>query len=264
MIFSGMKAWERNFGGQFGGETLAQEFTIAAEHKTERTTKDNAIGFKGSDERGEAKSDAGGNIAPDVVIGNVTDEAAVFFVNSAGGGDVFPFELLTVPDIFGVTRFEIGITFNELAVFDNAATDAGRESEIKGATSAVACFGKCGEVGVVLEINWKSAAKVAMKQSSKIEIMPRQIAEPNSLVALDDPRHSDANGFDIRENKIDANLLEKIVVENVLVGDGGKTDGMQNFARLVEQCDECFGSTNVNTEIHDVSIALIGTGRNNR
>lgn len=155
-------------------------------------------------------------------------------MDSASGGNVFPFEPLMVPDIFSVARFEIGIAFNELAIFDNAAADASGESKIKSATGAMTCFGEGSKIGVVLEINRKSAAEVAAEQGGEVEIVPREITEPDSLVALDDARHGDADGFDIREDEIDANLLKEIVVENALVGNGGKANRMQNFARLVE------------------------------
>lgn len=72
-----------------------------------------------------------------------------------------------------------------------------------------------------------------MEHSGEVEVAPREIAKPDGLVALDDAWHGDRDSLDAREDKIDANLLEQGGVKDVLIGDGGEADGMEDFAIFV-------------------------------
>lgn len=232
VVFGGMEAWHGDFGGESGGEALAERFAVAWEHEAERATEDDAVGLERDDERRKAEQDAVGDVVPDVAVGDFGDEAAVFLVDGAGGGDVLPFEFLVIPDVFGVARLEISIAFDEGAIFDDAATDAGGKCQIERAAFAEAGLGEGGEIGVVLDIN-RDVYEVFLEHGSEIEIAPREIAEPDGLVALDDSRHRDRDSLDARENEIDANLLEQGGVKDVLIGDGGETDGVKDFAIFV-------------------------------
>lgn len=144
VVFGGMEARHGDFGGEGGGEALAERFAVAWEHEAERATEDDAVRLERDDERCKAKQDAGGDVVPDVAVGDFGDEAAVFLVDGAGGGNVFPFEFLVVPDVFGVAGLEIGIALDEGAILDDAATDAGRERQVEGAAFAEAGLGEGG------------------------------------------------------------------------------------------------------------------------
>ena len=94
--------------------------------------------------------------------------------------------------------------------------------------------------------------------------MPREIAEPDGLIALDDAWHRNRNGFDATQDEIDADLLKEILVKDILIRDGRKADGMENVAVFIYECDDGFGASNVDTEIHNLSIASLGQEGNNR
>ena len=94
--------------------------------------------------------------------------------------------------------------------------------------------------------------------------MPREITEPDGLVVFDDARHGDRNGLNAGEDEIDADLLEKIFIKDVLIRDSGKADRVENFAGGADERDDSFGASNVDTEIHNFSIASHGRKGNNR
>ena len=109
--------------GKTGGKTFFELLAIAWEHESERATEDDAVRVKGNSDWGEAEEHAVDNVGPDGFFGDSGDEAAVFGVNGAGGGEILPFFGFAFVDEFGVSRFEVGIALNELSVFDDAATD---------------------------------------------------------------------------------------------------------------------------------------------
>ena len=63
-----------------------------------------------------------------------------------------------------------------------------------------------------------------------IKIAPRQIAEPDGFVIVDNARHGDGDSFDGASGKIGANLHEKIGVKICLIENRGEFDGVENFA----------------------------------
>ena len=131
MIFGDVETWQSLAGWKAGGEALFEDIAIAWKHEAERATEDNAVGMKGNGNRGEAEEHAVDDIGPDFFLGDSRDEAAVFGIDGASSGDVFPFFGFAFVDEFSVARFEVGIALHESAVFDNTATDAGREGEVK-------------------------------------------------------------------------------------------------------------------------------------
>lgn len=86
-------------------------------------------------------------------VGNFFDELIEVFADGASGGDIFPLGLLAKIDIFVVARFEFAETLDEMAVFDDAATDTGGEGEIEATTCAAAGFGESSEIGVVFDVD---------------------------------------------------------------------------------------------------------------
>ena len=56
--------------------------------------------------------------------------------------------------------------------------------------------------------------------------MPREIAEPSSAIIFDNTRHGDRDGFDTGENEIYFNLLDKRLIEFILVEISEKFDGV--------------------------------------
>ena len=114
-----------------GSKALFEDIAIAWKHEAKWATEDNAVRMEGNSNWGEAEKHAVDDVGPDFFLGDSRDEAAVFGVDGASGGDVFPFFGFTFVDEFSVARFEVRIALHESAVFDNTATDAGREGKVK-------------------------------------------------------------------------------------------------------------------------------------
>ena len=83
-----------------------------------------------------------------------------------------------------------------------------------------------------------------------IKIAPRQIAEPDAFVVMNDAGHGDGDSFDGASGKIGADLHEEVGIEFGLAENSGELDGVENFALRINERNESFGATNVNTEIH--------------
>ena len=94
--------------------------------------------------------------------------------------------------------------------------------------------------------------------------MPREITEPDGLVFLNDARHGDRDGLDATQDEIDADLLEKILIKDILIRDGGEADRVKNVTVFTDERDDGFGASNVDTEIHNFSIASLAREGNNR
>ena len=103
-----------------------------------------------------------------------------------------------------------------------------------------------------------------MEELSKVEVVPREVTEPDGLVFLDDARHSNRDGLDARKHEINADLLEKIFVKDVLIRDGCEADRVKYVAVFTDERDDGFGAANVDTEIHVFSIASLAREGNNR
>lgn len=216
------KARHFDFSGEFCLEAFAERGAVSVECEAEWTTKDDAIGFNRGCHRDETKQHATGNIEPIFGVGDFVDHLAIFGIDGTGGGEIFPFFFDTFVGKENVAGFEVAVTFGELTIFDDAAADAGRESEIKGAAFATMCFGERGKVGVIFDENRE--AKIFFKLLGDVEIVPIEIPEPDGDIALDDARHGDGAGFNARYAKIDANLLAEVFVKLALVLDSGEFD----------------------------------------
>ena len=94
--------------------------------------------------------------------------------------------------------------------------------------------------------------------------MPREVTEPDGLVVFNDAWHGDRDGLDAAEDEIDADLLEKILIKDILVRDSGEADRVKNIAVFADERDDSFGAANVDTEIHVFSIASLAREGNNR
>ena len=79
----------------------------------------------------------------------------------------------------------------------------------------ITSFGEGGEIGIIFNINWE--VKFCFEHLGDIEVVPREIAEPDSAVALDDAGHSDGDGLNVCEDEIDFDLLQKSFVEFGLI-----------------------------------------------
>jgi len=239
------KARHFDFSGEFCLEAFAEWSAVGIEREAEWAAKDDAIRFNRGRHRDEAEQHAAGNIEPIFGVGDFVDHLAILGIDGAGGGEIFPFFFDAFVGKENVAGFEIAVAFGELAIFDNAATDAGREGEVKGAAFAMMRFGERGKVGVIFDENRE--AEILFKLFGDIKIVPIEIAEPNGDIALNDARHGDGAGFDARYAKIDANLLAEVFVKLALVLDGGKFDRVQNFARGVDEGNKSFRTSNINT-----------------
>lgn len=144
--------------------------------------------------------------------------------------------------------FEVAIFFDKLAVLDDGATNTGREGKVKAATFAVASLGKASEIGVIFDVNWDM--KICVQLVRDIKIAPRQIAEPDAFVVMNNARHGDGDSFDGASGKIGADLHEEVGIELGLTENSGEFDGVENFALRINERNESFGAANVNTEIH--------------
>lgn len=145
------------------------------------------------------------------------------------------------------------ISLGELAIRDDATPDASTKGEVGATMVAVASLGDDGEIAVVLDVG--RLTKIFLEFLREIEVFPGEIAEPSAFVILDNARHSDAKSDDVIEDEIDADLLAKVIIEGVLVGAGREFDGVQDFALVIDEGDEGFGATNVDTQIHNFIIA---------
>ena len=88
-----------------------------------------------------------------------------------------------------------------------------------------------------------------------VDIFPGEVAEPEDAVFFDRARNGDGDNFDVRSDEIDANLREEGRIKIVVIWERGKFDGMQEIASAIEQCDDSFGSSNVDAEIHAFIVA---------
>lgn len=149
-----MKAWRSVVSREAGGEAFFELFAIAWEHEAEWAAEDDAIWVERDSDRGETEEHAIDNVRPDVFFGDSRDETAILGIDGAGGGDIFPFFGFALEDEFGVARFKIRVALYELAVFDDTATDAGREGQVERAAFTEAGFGQSGKIGVVFNENW--------------------------------------------------------------------------------------------------------------
>ena len=186
----------------------------------------------------------------------------VFLIDGAGSGEILPFAGFTLVDVLDVARFEVGVALDDLAVFYHATTDTGGKGEVKRTTLELISFGEGGQISVIVYIDRE--AEISLEHSGKAEIVPVEIAEPDSFVALDDAWHRDRDGLEARNAEIDADLLKDDTVVLLLILDSGEFDRVKDFARATYEGYDSFGATDVNTEIHDISIALAGASRNNR
>ena len=131
VIFGDVETWQSMVSRKAGSKALFEDIAIAWKHEAKWATEDNAVRMEGNSNWGEAEKHAVDDVGPDFFLGDSRDEAAVFGVDGASGGDVFPFFGFTFVDEFSVARFEVRIALHESAVFDNTATDAGREGKVK-------------------------------------------------------------------------------------------------------------------------------------
>lgn len=103
-----------------------------------------------------------------------------------------------------------------------------------------------------------------MEKFGKIEVVPWEITEPDGLVVFNDARHGNRNGFNAGKDEIDTDLLEKVLVKDVLVRNGGETDRVKYLAFATDERDDGFGASNINTEKHNFSITSLAREGNNR
>ena len=155
--------------------------------------------------------------------------------------------------VFVVARLEVVVSLGELAARHDAATDAGAKGEVNAAVITMAYLGERGEVAVVLDVSGFS--EVFCELLGEVEVFPGEIAEPSAFVVFDDAWHRDAKSNHFVEDEIDANLLREVIIKGVLVGAGREFDGVQDFALVIDEGNEGFGATNVDTEIHNYIIA---------
>lgn len=171
---------------------------------------------------------------------------------------MFPLRFLTVENIKFVTGLERGRFRGELAIFGNAATDTSAESEVNRATGFTLGFVHGGEVSVVCKKN--RAFEETIEESGKIEIAPvRKIGGENWAIILNDTRESDGDNFDIvifGEERLEA--VGDIRSEFIRVGIGKKTEFLLEVAKIRKKHDLCFSATDVDSEIHVISIAQFG------
>lgn len=73
---------------------------------------------------------------------------------------------------------------------------------------------------------------------------------------MNDAGHGDRNSFEVTGGKIGADLHEEVGIEFSLTENSGELDGVENFALRINERNESFGATNVNTEIHRSIIAV--------
>ena len=221
-IFGNDEAGHGDVSGESGAEGLAEFRTVSVEGETKRATKDDALGFDGGRKRNESEQYALDDFVPVGGVGDFGDEFVVFFVDGAGGGEVFPFFGFALIDVFDVAGLEVGVALDDLAIFDHAATDTGRKGEVKGAPLETVGLGEGGKIGVVIEVNGE--IEVVLEHGGKVEIVPVEIAKPDGLIVLNDARHGDSDGLEARDAEINPDLLEHDAVEFLLVLDGGEFD----------------------------------------
>ncbi len=186
-----------------------------------------------------------GNIEPIFGIGDFVDHFAIFGIDGAGGGKIFPFFFDTLVGVKNVAGLEVAIAFGELTILDYAATDTGREGEIKRATFGMVCLGERSEISVVFDVDGE--AEIFFELFGDVEIVPVEIAEPDGDVAFDDAWHSNGARLDVRDAEIDTDLLAEIFVKLALVLNSGEFDRMKDIARGVDEGDKSLGTSDIDT-----------------
>ena len=126
-----------------------------------------------------------------------------------------------------MTGLKIAVALSELAIFYDAATDTGREGEIKGATFAMVGLGESGEIGVVFNVDGE--AEIIVEFGGDIKIVPVEVAKPSGNVAFDDAGHRDGARFNAGNTEVNADLLAEVLVKLALVLEGSEFNGMKDF-----------------------------------
>ena len=249
------KAWHADVFREFVGEALAERTAVTREGEAERAAKDDAIWFELDSLGDEAEEHALDDVVPRGAVGDLFDELAVAGANGASGGEILPFVLLAVIEVFLVARLEIAVFIRELAADGDAAADTGAKGVIDVLVIDVASFGEGGEISVVFDESGE--LEILLEFMGNIERLPGEIAEPGGAVVLHDTRHGDAEGDNLGHDEVDADLLEEKFVEFLLINRGLELDGMKDFASRVHEGNDSFGAANVDTEIHNSIIQHI-------
>ncbi len=77
------------------------------------------------------------------------DGFAIKGADSTGRSNIFPFESLFLKTVFFMAGLEAGRVFGETAIFGDAATNAGTESEVDGFARQLLTFKNCSKIGVI-------------------------------------------------------------------------------------------------------------------
>ena len=162
--------------------------------EAEWAAKEDADGLNRGSKRDEAEQHAFDDAIPVGRVGDFLDEFVVCLFDGAGGGEILPFLRFAVVDVLDVAGLEIGITFDDFVVFDNAAADTGREGKVERAPLEAVSLGESGKVGVVVHEN--RGAELGLEHGGEVEVVPVEIAEPDGFVVLDDAGHGDRDSLE--------------------------------------------------------------------
>lgn len=116
-----------------------------------------------------------------------------------------------------MARFEILVFLQDFAVRNHAAADTGAKSEIDVFLWVVAGFAEGAKISVVFNVN--RFAVFLGKLFGDIETSPREIAEPGANIVFNNAGHRDGNNVDVRDGEVDADVLNEVFVEQLLVLD---------------------------------------------
>lgn len=158
-----------------------------------------------------------------------------------------------------VARLKILVFLEDFAIGHYATTDAGAEGEIEVFLGVFASFAEGAEVGVILDKD--RFAEVLSEFLGDIEVSPWKIGKSWTLVIFDDPWHCDAESDGFVGDEIDADLLREVFVEKFLIWDGLKFDRVQDFTSAIDEGNDSFCSTDIDTEIHILIIHLAKRGK---
>lgn len=249
------EAWHADVFREFVGEALAERAAVAWEGEAERAAKDDAIWFELDSLRNEAEEHALDNVVPRGAVGDFFDELAVTGANGASGGEIFPFVLFAVIEVFFVARLKIAVLVRELSAERYTTANTGTEGVVDVLVIDAAGFGEGGEISVVFDESRE--LKILLELVGDIERLPGEIAEPGGAVIFHDARHGDAEGDNLGHDEVDTDLFKEKFVEFLLIDRGLELDGMKDFASRVHEGNDSFGAANVDTEIHNSIIQHI-------
>lgn len=192
-MFCGCEFGHIDAGREGDRNLLLEWFAIFFEFESERSAKDDGIWANTGNNRMEAGSDATRNFYPVGLACDFGGELTVVFGYGFGRGKIFPLEELAAVFVFVMSGFVNANGRVDFIVSDDAAANTGRESEIDGETVKALGFGESGEIGVVLEVDGYVIELIQI--GTKIEIDPREVAEPKDLIAFNWPGNGNGDAF---------------------------------------------------------------------